>query len=607
MSAVSSTFRSGEPALRDLLEDVAKGHIQLPDFQRGWVWDDEHIRSLIASISLSYPIGAVLLLETGGEGVRFKPRVVEGVKLATPPPPQRLLLDGQQRMTSLYLALRSGQPVPTTTEKGKAISRVYYLDMAKALDPMVDRVEAVVSLPPERVLTSNFARTVDLDVSTPEKEWAAGLFPLDALFDLAKYPAWRRGYSRLHRDRDDDAKLDLFDAFETQVVNRFQHYRVPIIELLRETPKEAVCQVFEKVNMGGVALTVFELVTASFAAEEFSLRDDWEMRAERLHAHGVLSDVSNSDFLATVTLLATYRASQERRAVVGCKRRDILQLSAAAYRAHADVVEAGFKAAARLLMREKVFSARDLPYQAQLIPLAAICAVLGDRFETDGVKEQLARWYWCGVFGELYSGASETRFAYDIAEVLAWLDGGEAPRTVREASFVPTRLLSMQTRLSAAYKGVMAKLMQVGSRDFKSGDAIELTNFFEEAVDIHHIFPKSYCEKQGLDRNLWNSVVNKAPLTARTNRIIGGHAPSAYLSSLERNHAVAPARLDTILESHLIRPALLRGDDFPGFIRERASGLLDLIATAMGKPVTGRDTPEVLSAFGGALPTKEAV
>jgi hypothetical protein len=222
------------------------------------------------------------------------------------------------------------------------------------------------------------------------------------------------------------------------------------------------------------------------------------------------------------------------------------------------------------------------------------------------VKGQLARWYWCGVFGELYSGASETRFAYDITDVLAWVDGGEVPRTVREASFVPTRLLSMQTRLSAAYKGVMAQLMQAGSRDFKSGDAIELTNFFEEAVDIHHIFPKSYCEKQGFDRNLWNSVVNKGPLTARTNRIIGGHRPSSYLSSLERNHAMTPPRLDTILESHLVRPTLLRGDDFQNFIRDRAGSLLDLIAAAMGKPVSGRDTSEVVSAFGGALPSKEA-
>ena len=69
MPAITSTFKSGEPSLSDILRDIKDGKVQLPDFQRGWVWDDDHIISLIASISLSYPIGAVMLLrETLGTG-----------------------------------------------------------------------------------------------------------------------------------------------------------------------------------------------------------------------------------------------------------------------------------------------------------------------------------------------------------------------------------------------------------------------------------------------------------------------------------------------------------------------------------------------------------
>ena len=84
---------------------------------------------------------------------------------------------------------------------------------------------------------------------------------------------------------------------------------------------------------------------------------------------------------------------------------------------------------AKLLAREKIFDNATLPYVTQLIPLAAICAVLGNRYEEDPVKRSLCRWYWCGVFGELYGGANETRFAYDMQDVLAWLDGGDEPRT----------------------------------------------------------------------------------------------------------------------------------------------------------------------------------
>jgi hypothetical protein len=287
---------------------------------------------------------------------------------------------------------------------------------------------------------------------------------------------------------------------------------------------------------------------------------------------------------------------------VGCKRKDILKLTLDEYKAHAQAVEQGFGRAARFLSREHVYDTKGLPYHTQLLPLSVICAELGDDFEKDPVRQKLARWYWCGVFGELYGGANEARYAFDVPEVLAWIraDGGE-PRTIQHANFAPVRLLSLQSRLSAAYKGLMARLIEAGSDDFLSGDAIALTSYFELDIDIHHIFPRAYCEKAGLDRTRWNSVVNKAPLSARTNRIIGGHKPSTYLATLEKAHEVQPQRLDDILRSHLIEPVALRNDAFDTFIRDRAMKLLDLIERATGKQVTGRDSDETISAFGSPL------
>lgn len=127
MTATASTFKTHEPALHELLSGIHKGEIQLPDFQRGWVWEDDRIRALLASVSVSYPIGVVMLLETGGEGVRFKPRKFEGVSASVNASPQRLVLDGQQRLTSLYMVLQSGHAVATRTDKGKEIERVYRL------------------------------------------------------------------------------------------------------------------------------------------------------------------------------------------------------------------------------------------------------------------------------------------------------------------------------------------------------------------------------------------------------------------------------------------------------------------------------------------------
>ena len=116
MTAIDSTFTADEPLLSDLLSRVKNGKTQLPDFQRGWVWDDNHIRQLVASITMGYPIGAVMFMDTGGESVRFKPRLLEGVDLESPPYPEHLILDGQQRLTSLYLSLFCIKPVKTTND-----------------------------------------------------------------------------------------------------------------------------------------------------------------------------------------------------------------------------------------------------------------------------------------------------------------------------------------------------------------------------------------------------------------------------------------------------------------------------------------------------------
>ncbi len=190
MSAIT-TFDSTKESLLDLLRSIRDGKTQLPDFQRGWVWDDEHIRSLLASISLSYPIGALMMLQTGNPDVRFKPRLVEGAIVQPLPEPERLILDGQQRLTSLFQALFLGQAVTTRDIRGSQIKRWYYLDIDKALHPNGDRDEAIIALPEDRI-TRNFRGDVLIDYSTYGKEYEMHLFPFAQIFDCSD---WRTGYS----------------------------------------------------------------------------------------------------------------------------------------------------------------------------------------------------------------------------------------------------------------------------------------------------------------------------------------------------------------------------------------------------------------------------
>ncbi len=588
-----TTFDSIRESLQDVLKSVREGKTQLPDFQRGWVWDDEHIRSLLASISLSFPIGAVMMLQTGNPDLRLKPRLVEGATLRDPPDSERLILDGQQRLTSLFQSLVMEQPVTTRDLRGKPIKRWYYLDIAKALSSNGDREDAIVGLPEDRCIR-NFRNEVLADYTTIEKECAAELFPLSLVFDVAGLTNWQMKYVQIDPSRVAE-RLTRWNRLVQEVIQRFQQYQLPLILLRKETPKEAVCQVFEKVNTGGVPLNVFELLTATFAADNYNLRDDWASRERQLRSRKVLKSGESTDFLQAVTLLATRERRNQSIAAgtlfdeapgISCKRKEVLRLSLRDYQQWADEVAIGFEKAAKFLHSQRIYDARDLPYRTQLTPLAAILAILGPRSDNDGIRAKLAQWYWCGVFGELYGGAIETRFAKDLPEVIAWLEGGALPSTIADANFAASRLLGLRTRNSAAYKGVHALLMREGCLDFRSGYEIDVQAYFDDKIDIHHIFPQDWCRQNSIDPRLCDCIVNKTAISARTNRMIGGNAPSEYVMKVQRSAGVDESRMNEILQSHQIEPQALRDDDFAAFLQARTEALLDRIEQAMGKPVS---------------------
>ncbi len=588
------SFDSTKKPLEELLKQAHAGVIQLPDFQRSWVWKDDGLRALLASVSRSFPVGTLMTLQTGGE-VNFKHRLIEGApEEHAPVTPDALLLDGQQRVTSLYQLTFRRQVIETRDVRKQPIKRWYYLDMQRALDPAADRESAVVAVRENRVEQRGFE--VVQDLSTPELEYEKCMFPTNRVFSSDE---WQMKFCEHWKFAPD--KMQLWFRFANEVLAAFKQYQMPLIALDKSTSREAVCLVFEKVNTGGEKLDAFELLTAIYAASSFDLRADWrgggeagEGRARRLASgiafpRNVLTQLQPTDFLQAVCLLYSL---ERRRAHVGAgeppavtaKREDLLRIPLDRYKALAPRVEAGFVAAGKLLFAEHVFGVRDLPYQSQLIPLAVIMADLGAKTDMLEVRLKLLRWWWCGVFGELYGSAVETRYARDVQDVAAWVGGGDEPSTVRDATFRAERLDTMSSRLSAAYKGVNVLLMQAGARDFRSGQAFGHAVYFGESVDIHHVFPKAWCAKQGIKPARVDSTVNKTPLFYKTNRIIGGSAPSTYLAKLCSEGAVTSTdEQDDIIRTHGIDPAALRADDFEGFYAARRSALLKMIEAATGK------------------------
>lgn len=601
------TFTAIPVTLKELLDRVETGRIQLPDFQRGWVWDDDRIRSLLVSISRGFPVGAVMTLDAGGD-IQFRSRLVEGAGSPEGVLPEQYLLDGQQRLTSLYQAMRHAGPVETRDRPGgsKVKRRWYYVDIQRALDPSADRDDTIVTVPEDKIVRSNFGRTVELDLSSREHEFQQHMIPTEQVMNGM---AWGFGYAQYWQQRGghpDGDSFAFFQRFKDDVLNSFTEYALPVINLVRGTRREAVCTVFEKVNTGGVTLSVFELVTASFAAGDFSLRDDWEARKRRLHSgFGVLQGLQGDQFLQAVTLLATQARHREAVADgkppneipgIGCKRADILNLRLDEYREWADRLEEGFRKAAKFLHGQYVFTASNVPYGTQLVPLAALHVELGGALVTANAREKMNHWFWCGVFGEAYGGSVETQFALDLSEVAGYVRGGPEPTLVTQANFIAERLLSLRTRNSAAYKGLYALQMKSGAADWRSGERLSLATWAGEGIDIHHVFPVAWC--RGADppvpRGLHDSIVNKTPIDATTNRMLGGQGPSRYLQRLRRD--IDEDRLRRILEAHWIDRRALEEDRFGDFFVERGQAMLDLINRTMRKPeADGREV------FRGAL------
>lgn len=605
--------------LSTLLNDVESGKIQLPEFQRGWTWDDRRIRGILASLTQGYPMGAIMRLQYGNPDIRFSYRTIEGVK-ATGTVPEYLVLDGQQRLTSMYRSTHSSDPVETVTEQKKTIHRYYYLNINKCLDESEDRIEAIVSVPDDKKIKTNFDRDIVTDLSTAELEYKEEMFPVNIIFDSNAREDWADGYKDYYGNTAEIRAK--YKRFRTEILDIMTKYKLPVITLDKSTPREAVCKVFEDVNTGGVPLTVFELVTAMFASyvdpqtqEGFKLREDWNKCKDIIRGRDkptttdVMDGIDESTFLTAVTLYSTYQRKKlnpDSNRPISCKRKDVLSLQFADYQEYKGLVLEGFRLTQEFLYNQYVFKRNDLPYTTQLIPLAVICAIIGrSTFNIPKTQRILEQWFWCGILGEMYGGANETRYALDVEDVVNQIMGQEVMiRTVNDAHFSATRLLSMQTRNSAAYKGIMALLYKAGCKDFIKGTTMNLVISMAGSPDIHHIFPEAYCSSR-YERARWNSIINKTPILYETNRAIGGHAPSVYSKRIIRDGEIDDAILRERLDSHHIDADAFLADDFDTYFIARAKRILALIEKAMGKQVSDKGSEQTIKAYGCSLATED--
>ncbi len=617
------SFETPHYGIDKLLAWAGSGWLQLPDFQREYKWDDERIRALLVTVLRGHPMGVLMVLATGGDSVRFKPKPISGASNAIGEP-TLLLLDGQQRVTSLFQALSGDGVVDTEDDRKRDMRQRYFLDVERALGDAKDQDDAVLSVPAGGVIRENFGRDVILDVSTEAKQFDRGIMPFTAVFGPGGPNSWLVKWLSAGGGDDLARRVGVMEALNDRVFKPLTQYKIPAIKLESDTPKEAVATVFEKVNTGGLPLNVFELLTATFAGDrkyfeahgtDFRLGEDWEQTHAEIAKHPVLANLQNTDFLQALSLLATlqrrradFAAGKPKPVAVSARREDMLALSLDEYLEWASPLRAALPWLAHFLTGEHFHTARDLPYGTQLVPLLTFRVLLGDDIDIHSIRTRVRQWFWCGILGELYGSTVETKFGKDIEQVPAWARAartGEVatvPDTVTRAGFFEGRLLSLRTRQSAAYKGIYALLMGQPQPcfDWKFHKKIDNASYEQLQVDIHHVFPKAWCVRNDIDPDLRESIVNKTPLAKATNISLGGVSPREYMRRLD-GYGSSSYEVDALIRTHAIEPATLRAGDFDSYFETRTQALLSLIEAAMGKaaaresdlPSAERDAPAV--------------
>jgi Uncharacterized conserved protein len=554
-----SLFEDTNPrALKDLLSEVHSRVMVLPDFQRDFVWEPGATQELVVSIASNYPAGSILRVRDAKRV--FAAREFEGAPLLAGQKHTFLVLDGQQRMTSLYQAFY-----------GVGEHR-YYLDLKKLLDGG-DFEEAIFHV---RATTKwvkayeDFAQQAkDLTLPLSVLKGGAGGFLQWLLQVTNPMPAEKR-----------TQMLDSLTKINDQWIKTIDDYHFPVVTLSDKTEADALCTIFETLNRTGVKLSVFELLTARFWPQNIKLRDLWDQACE---AHPIILDFEVDPYYVLQSISLACRKSPS------CKRSDVLNLAAADIAKWWSPVVEGLATGLNILRDDcKVMLPKWLPYQTMLSPLAAVLAKAGvpKTAEAGAQREMLKRWFWCAVFGQAYESSPNSQAAKDVGELTAWFEGGQPPESVSNLRFDPKALRDVTPRQRSIYRGAICLILGsgTGARDFHTQSVITGKLMMAQGIDDHHVFPDDFLQKKkGVKQaRARDCVLNRTLIDRTTNQMISNRAPSDYLAEI---HKTPGFPLDSVLSSHCLpagKESPFWSDDYDAYLDWREERLWQEIRRVTG-------------------------
>lgn len=514
---------------KDLISEIQKGEIKIPKFQRDFVWSIEKTANLLDSILKGYPIGTFILWATNERLNDIKN--IGNLELPIPPEDSKVqyVLDGQQRITSLYAAFL-GAHIQKEGEKKITDYGDIYVDLGGDIENNDDAI--VVSEKPETTHIS--------------------------LHEVLNFTDNLLTIKEKYSDENFKKIFHYSEAFST--------YDFSTI-ILRKEDIDAAIEVFTRINTGGQTLTLFEIMSAKTYDEEqnFDMADRYQKLLDEL-SEKKYNTISSTVILNSLSLIL----SKTRE----CKRKVILQLEKQAIIDVWDDVISALKESIdyfRSVYRVPVSSI--LPYDALLVPFTYFFYSQRENPKGNQIK-YLEEFFWRASLSFRYSSAAESKLAQDIKRIDKILVG-ERPNydDVKVYLNSPQDLIDTNFSTGNSYcKAVLCLLAYQEPKDFQTNGRVILDNSWLKVANsrnYHHFFPRAYLRKNNIGNE--NSLVNISLVSADLNkRKIRAQAPSIYVQNfLDENDD-----LDFSLKSHLIGDINnfgIKSDDYAVFLEKRAA------------------------------------
>ena len=524
----------------ELFVGIDKGIIKIPKFQREFVWNKEQTAALIDSLIKGFPIGAFTYWETTDELRHVKDIGNHQLPTVSREHPVSYVLDGQQRITSLY-AVKKG----VVYKREREIS-VDYRDISidLSLDPESD--EPVV-----------FA-------------YAPNSAPCISVHDLLN-----KRMTRIFRKYKDDEEREKIEIYKS----RLESYSFPLVVIGQQYPIDIATEVFTRINTGGTELQLFEVMVAKTYSEDrnFDLADEYTqlmsggIQDDKCLAHVHYDTIDSATVLRCV---AIHLGSDTRR-------HEILRLDKDDFiDAWPEVKKGIFSAVTFFRKTLRIPVSRLLPYSALLVPLTYF--FIRESRANAEQKQMLKEYFWWASLSRRFSGAVDTSLTADRRRMDSILNG-KAPSYRGETVDVgEDDLIEQQFSTGEAWcKALLCLYCYFRPRSFDNDEEVTIDNSWLQRIDsknYHHFFPRQYLKSQGVEDWYANSVLNITIVDDYLNKNrIRAKSPSTYMATFSEENE----NIDRTMRSHLIGDLQEFGiwdDDYDRFLKRRARKVLSELA-----------------------------